>query len=264
MEESLARALFEAGVGHCGTVIQTHGGLLVAMLTTGLLGSLSHCTGMCGAFVISQVSARLETVSASRLTEHHRWSAALLIPYHLGRVTTYTGLGALTAAITAGVEAVPGFRWLGAALLGVAALGFLLSAVERWSGRRLLPSVPTLDGRLPDGWGRLVRRASRPLLETRSGSPAWRSFRLGLVLGFIPCGLVYGALAIAAASGDSWTGALAMAAFAFGTVPALIGVGLAGHLAGRAYPALVAHLLPPLMIINSGTLAWLAWRVIGV
>ncbi len=80
-------------------------------------------------------------------------------------------------------------------------------------------------------------RWARPLFARPVG---FRGYALGLMLGFLPCGLLYGALAAAAASGDPLTGAFAMIAFALGTVPALLAVGLAGHVAGQRWQGLVA------------------------
>jgi sulfite exporter TauE/SafE len=55
---------------------------------------------------------------------------------------------------------------------------------------------------------------------------------LGLLLGLLPCGLVYGALAVAAATGSALSGALAMLAFAAGTAPALMSIGVIGRAFG--------------------------------
>jgi sulfite exporter TauE/SafE len=64
-------------------------------------------------------------------------------------------------------------------------------------------------------------------------TPGWslaQSYAAGAVWGWLPCGLVYGALALAAASGDPLRGALGMAAFGLGTLPWLLA---AGALAAR-------------------------------
>ncbi|MBY0430344.1 MAG: sulfite exporter TauE/SafE family protein, partial [Rhodospirillales bacterium] len=45
---------------------------MASLFLTGLVGSLSHCAGMCGPFVLSQVAARLESRPASRMREWHR------------------------------------------------------------------------------------------------------------------------------------------------------------------------------------------------
>ena len=86
---------------------------------------------------------------------------------------------------------------------------------------------------------------------------------LGLVLGFLPCGLLYGALAAAAASASALGGLFAMAAFALGTIPALLAVGLAGHFAARRWQPAAAKVGAYLMIINSAVLAWFAWRLVA-
>jgi sulfite exporter TauE/SafE len=83
------------------------------------------------------------------------------------------------------------------------------------------------------------------------------------MLGFLPCGLLYGALAAAAASEDPLSGAFAMIAFALGTVPALVAVGLAGHVAGRRWQGLLAGITPVLMVFNAAALTYLAWRVVA-
>ena len=53
---------------------------------------------------------------------------------------------------------------------------------------------------------------------------------LGLLLSGLPCGLLYAALAAAAATGSALAGAIVMLAFCLGTIPALIGVALMGRL----------------------------------
>ena len=252
MDDLLARAVFEAGVAHCRVAVENNEGLLLALSAAGLLGSWSHCVGMCGSFVLTQVSARLEDLSATRMSERHRWVGALVIPYHLGRMTTYVSLGTIGATITAGAQSVPGFRWVAAGLLLLAALSFLLAA----SGRRP-PSRPNLA--IGGRWSASIRA----LLAYRSASPGWQSYRLGVALGFIPCGLLYGALAAAAATGNPLAGGLGMAAFGIGTVPGLVMVGLVGHLAGQTRTALLKKATPVLLVVNALGLMWLAWRMVA-
>ncbi len=66
-----------------------------------------------------------------------------------------------------------------------------------------------------------------PLTRTLRGYP------LGVALGFLPCGILYAALAAAAATASPWYGATAMFCFGLGTVPALFAVGLFGAVAGQ-------------------------------
>jgi sulfite exporter TauE/SafE len=254
-QESLLINMLATGLAHCQAVTVEHGGLLTSLFMAGLVGSATHCVGMCGPFVLAQTVARLESRPASDMREFHRLSGAALAPYHLGRTTTYAGLGAAAALLAGGVIDVTGLKWLSAALLILAALFFLGYAVQR-----IGVHVPWLRSGGESGWSRHLGRWARPLFERPVGV---RGYALGLMLGFLPCGLLYGALAAAAASGDPLSGAFAMIAFALGTVPALVAVGLAGHVAGRRWQGLLAGITPVLMVFNAAALTYLAWRVVA-
>lgn len=255
MEPSSALSLLEAGLSHCAIAIDRDAGLLAALFTAGLVGGATHCVGMCGPFVLAQVGARLERIPAARMSEFHRLAGAAVLPYHLGRATTYAGIGMAAAAVAGHTAAMPGLRWLSVALLAFAALFFLGYAV---AGLRAW--LPRLDGAAQRWWSERVTRLARPLFGNPTG---WRGYALGAALGFIPCGLVYGAIAVAAASGDPATGAFGMIAFAAGTAPGLVAVGLAGHLAGLAWRGAVARAAPLLMVVNAGILGWMAWRMVA-
>lgn len=217
-----------------------------SLFAAGLAGGATHCAGMCGPFVIAQVTSGLAArPSLSRL------SAGALVPYHLGRLVTYTGLGALAGLLSGAVVHGAGFRPVLAALLGLGAVVMLAQAVAQLAV--LLPAMPT-------GIADRVARAAAPLLADPRGG---RRFLLGLVLGFLPCGLLYGALAAAAAAGSALGGALAMAAFAAGTVPALVGVGLAGAFFGRRFLPAARAIAAPMLVVNATVLGVLALRAAG-
>lgn len=250
--------LLASGFAQCSLAFDQSGGLVAALFMAGLVGGPGHCAGMCGPFVLAQVASRLERVPIARLTEFHRLTGAALVPYHLGRTTTYMALGAVAALVAGGVRSLPGWHWLSAALLGLAALGFLGLAVHRLAGALPFSTrIPGLSG-LGAVWAEAVAARVRPLFDQPTG---WRGYGLGVALGFIPCGLLYGALAVAAASSDPVAGALGMGAFALGTVPTLMAVGLAGHLAGRLWRRTVAWLAPVIMAGNALVLGYMAWRL---
>ncbi len=244
------------GLAHCRVVAIEHGELLTSLFMAGLLGSAGHCIGMCGPFVLAQTVARLEATPVAAMGEWTRLSGAALVPYHLGRLTTYVGLGAAAAALAGGMIDVTGLRWLSAVLLAIAAVLFLGYALQR-----LGVVLPWLRSRGGEGVvSARLGRIARPLFARPLG---WRGYGLGVVLGFLPCGLLYGALAAAAASGGALSGAMGMATFALGTVPALIALGWAGHIAGRQWQGVVARITPLLFLINAAALSWLAWTMVA-
>lgn len=250
-DQALLLAMLDSGLQQCHVALQGEGGLLGSLALAGLVGGVSHCAGMCGPFVLSQVASRLEGTPASQMREWHRLTGAALLPYHLGRATTYAALGGLGAALAGSITSAGGLHWLSAALLLAAALFMAGLAVPAL--KRLL----TPGGGDTTGWNRALERLARPLFGRPTG---WRGFALGLLLGFIPCGLLYGALAAAAASGSVLTGVAGMLAFAAGTWPSLFTVGLLGHLAGNRWRAPILRYAPLLLMVNAGMLTWLAWR----
>lgn len=214
------------------------GGLLVGLFLAGAAGSTMHCVPMCGGFVLGQVADGMARMPATRLCEWRRITGGALLPYHLGRITTYASLGAL-AGLSAG--RLPWSGTISAALLLLAAILFLLHVA------RLLPGLE----RAPAAWTHFVTWAAR---HARGGYP------LGIALGFLPCGFLYAALATAAASGSPLIGAGAMLAFGIGTAPALVVVGIAGQAAGRRWQRGVAVAAPAVMLLNAALLIVLALR----
>jgi hypothetical protein len=235
----------------CSVLLDGSGGLLASLGLAGLVGGTSHCSGMCGPFVLSQVAARLDGIPAGRMREWHRLAGAAVLPYHLGRATTYGALGAVGAAVVGSLTEHRGLHWVSSGLLLCAALLMLAMA---WPAlKSLLSTTSATEG----WWSRHLAAAARPLFGRPTG---WRGYLLGLLLGFIPCGLLYGALAAATASGNALAGLAGMLTFAAGTVPSLLAVGLAGHLAGRRWRDQMLRYAPLLLVLNAGVLTWLAWR----
>jgi hypothetical protein len=242
--------------GLCGTIaaVPLGGGIALGLLIAGAAGSVAHCMPMCGGFVLGQVADRMAKVPAARLCEWHRMSSGVLLPYHLGRLTTYGGLGALAGLGGSAIGRVPWFGFVSGTLLTVAALLFLAQAL-----RRLLPRIgwllPPLD-RAPAWWHRFLNAITRTLDQARPGD----GYLLGVALGFLPCGFLYAALAATAASADPLYGALAMLAFGLGTMPALIAVGIAGQAAAHRWRRRVSLVSPAVMLVNSALLLLLAFR----
>jgi uncharacterized protein len=225
----------------CGSGLAS-GGLTLGLFVAGAAGSTVHCVPMCGGFVLGQVADGMARVPAARLCEWQRVGRGALLPYHMGRLTTYAGLGALGGMATG---RLPWFGLVSAALLLLGAVLFLAQVTRRF---------PWLD-RAPAGWTGAVAR-----LAKRAGG----GYPLGIALGFLPCGFLYAALATTAASGNPLLGGLGMLAFGLGTVPALVAVGIAGQAAGRRWQRGIATAAPAVMLLNAALLAVLALRGLAI
>lgn len=227
-------------------------GLLLGLLLAGLAGGPLHCAPMCGPFVLGQAADGMARIPAARLCAFSRVEAGLLAPYHAGRLATYAGLGALAG----GLGGLPGLGRLAPAMLLLGALLFLALAAQRFAPglARLLPAAH------PPAF--LVRVLGAVAGRIDRSRPAG-GLLLGLALGFLPCGLLYGALAVAAGSGGAVRGAAAMAAFGLGTVPTLAAIGIAGQAAGRVLRLRLAALAPALLLVNAALLGAAAWQALA-
>lgn len=195
----------------CGSVLAAAGiPLAVALFLAGLGGSLTHCATMCSVFVLGQT----EAVAGKGVM------AQLLVPYHAGRLATYAGLGATAGFGLQFISASPLFfviRHLLLALVAVILLGVFVERTLRRVGVQL-PLMPSFRPKCAVSAMARVRAVRSPLTR----------FGLGAALGFLPCPMIFAALLASAASADPLAGGLAMAAFAAGTMPVLMGVGVAG------------------------------------
>lgn len=183
---------------------------VLALFLIGLLGS-THCLGMCGGIV-----GALSMGTAPQLRLH--------LAYNLGRLSSYAVAGAIVGAVGEASVVIAGpfpLRLVLAVLtnLMLMALGLYLMGVTQ-----ALAPLERLGQRL---WQRV-----QPL--TRRFLPAYtvaQAFPLGLLWGWLPCGLVYSALTMALTSGSALHGAALMLAFGAGTLPLLLLAGmLAAHL----------------------------------
>lgn len=211
------------------------GGLATTLFFAGLAGSMIHCAGMCGPFVLGQVMSDAVHADAGRYGEWHRLAGAALVPYHLGRATTYTALGATAGGATSVFASTASFGAISALLLAIAA-GLLLAQAL---GLALGTSTKLGAG---------LTRLAGPLSAARGNGAR---YALGVVLGFLPCGLLYGAFAAAAGTASIADGGIAMAAFALGTVPALVAIAWGGVLARRRLREVARWIAAPLLTGNA-------------
>lgn len=182
--------------------------LLGAAFVTGLLGS-AHCFGMCGGL------SGLFTINAS--VESLRRNIPMAFTYNLGRVLSYAFLGAGVALVgQAFVDSIPR---LAAPVRLASGLLIVVVGLQVAFGWRFLAPVEKAGARI---WNRIAP-AAKGLLPVTSTPKA---LGLGLLWGWLPCGLVYGVLLLAATTANVLYGGLVMVAFGLGTMPAMIATGL--------------------------------------
>lgn len=218
----LIRMLFflDKAFAHCANLAGSGADLLSvagAVFLAGLVGGFTHCTFMCGPFVLAQMSRRLEAVPVAQMNESIRFKSAVLLPYHLGRMTTYALLGAAMGGIVGGLSIW--WKTASGVILFLAGLCLLASAAGLRIPQKWTPAwILKIQNR--------VLHFAAPITLSPFG---WRGYILGLTLGLLPCGMVWSGLLAAAGTSGALSGAFVMVCLAAGTVPGLFVAALAGR-----------------------------------
>ncbi|MDR1999925.1 MAG: sulfite exporter TauE/SafE family protein [Zoogloeaceae bacterium] len=206
----------------------------VAIFLVGLLGG-THCVGMCGGIV----GALAAQVSGERAG----WP--LHLAYNLGRILSYAAAGALVGAIGGlglafGPVAKVQLAFYILASLMLIALGFYLMGFTR--------SLAFVERAGQTLWRR-IQPLTRRFLPVRGAAQA---LPLGMLWGWLPCGLVYSVLANTLVSGSATRGALAMAVFGLGTLPNLLLAGMLLSRFRRFAQARAARIAAGLLVLGFG------------
>ena len=182
-------------------------GTLLAAFAVGVLGGV-HCLGMCGGIVGAISVSHAQSASPA-------WPR--LLAYNLGRMSSYVIAGAVAGLVGA---ALLGALPQGQRLLELLAAVFLILLGLYLGGWwPILARLERVGGRF---W-RQIEPLGRRFIPVRH---AGQAFVVGGLWGWLPCGLVYSVLVWTLASGSAANGALLMAAFALGTLPNLMLMGL--------------------------------------
>ena len=217
--------------------------ILIYLISLGLFGGLSHCGFMCGPFVLMQINNNLKNIQIENVTYLQKLRGLALLPYHLGRITTYSFLGLISSLIGQNIRNNLNFKWVSAAFLLVAALVilniFLQNLGKRWvhATRGMYPSFlyklwPTTNTKkvISQFFSNFLKyQKISNLLQFLFHNPRGiKGYLLGIILGFIPCGLLYSALIIAANFNNYFLAFLGMTIFGIATIPALFITGVGG------------------------------------
>jgi len=199
---------------------------ILAAFFVGLVGSL-HCIGMCGPIAIA-----LPVPKSSNLSF---FTGRIL--YNLGRVVTYSFLGAVLGLL-GGRIALAGTQQIVSIVLGVIIIIAVLLPQKYKNYFVQHQIVQKLAQPLKTNIGVLFKKGTFSALVL-----------IGILNGFLPCGLVYIALAGAIASGDGISGAAVMILFGLGTVPAMFAATVLGKFINVGIRTKIRKAVPVLAIL---------------
>lgn len=193
--------------------------------TLGLIGS-THCLGMCGPIALA-----IPMTTSQRLLMTFQ-----ALKYNLGRVLTYTLLGLVFGLLGKGVE-LAGFQKsfsIGIGILLLIAAFFSMN----WES--------ALTNKTPLGrFFHFIKKQIGNLLRNR---PKQSHLLIGIFNGFLPCGMVYLAIAGAVTTGSVLGGMLFMTLFGLGTLPLMLGLMLLGTVIKPSIKNILRKIAPIVML----------------
>ncbi len=174
-----------------------------------LLGSVGHCIGMCGGFVVAYSTAKIDPGR----TKSFQSLAHVL--YSIGRVVSYMFIGAIFGYLGSAINFSLGAKGVLFIVIGILMVIIAFSL----SGKiKFLTVIEHSIVQTP-----LFKKLFQSVIKSKS-LPSF--FYMGILNGLIPCGLVYFFATAAIASGSALMGAVVMAVFGLATVPALFILGM--------------------------------------
>lgn len=179
---------------------------LWAAISLGFLGSF-HCVGMCGPIAMALPLNNQSTTKRVLGT----------LAYNLGRIFTYGLFGLLFGLLGKGFI-LAGYQQVLSVALGIIILALLLFPQKYASGWGLTKIMSGLISKVKSSLGHFIREKGYSAL-----------FTVGVLNGFLPCGLVYLGVAGAIATGSAAKGSAFMMMFGAGTLPAMALVNLASN-----------------------------------
>ncbi|MCW8944314.1 MAG: sulfite exporter TauE/SafE family protein [Sedimenticola sp.] len=205
----------------------------------GLLGGV-HCIGMCGGIVGALTFG---------LPENKRQSFGSLLPfqlsYNLGRLISYVIAGAIMGGLGMLLAELMPIQIAQRSLLVLAGIFMVLLGLYLSGWWMVLNRVERAGGLL---W-RKIEPYGRKLMPVQT---PWQALGIGMVWGWVPCGLVYTMLINAVSSGGAMEGAGLMFAFALGTLPNLLAMGLLAGAAARLARSNLARKIAGITVILFG------------
>lgn len=177
------------------------GAILLAGLILGITSNL-HCVGMCGPIAM-----------AIPVNRTNNWTIlAGILQYNFGRIITYMFLGLIVGIIGISVNTMGILQWISI----VSGIFLIIYAWRKWFAVHITAKLPQVG---------IQKAISKNIGRVIKSDMPFKPLFLGLLNGFLPCGMVYIGLMNAILGGHPYTSALAMMAFGIGTLPSMIAIG---------------------------------------
>ncbi len=195
-------------------------------LALGFVGSI-HCAGMCGPIAIALP------------LNNQTWLSRILggLLYNFGRTITYGLLGAIVGLAGLGL-ALGGLQQWVSIILGTLMILAVLVPLLGSAGKKITGITDKITVHLKKPFIKLFRMRSYSSL-----------FLIGLLNGFLPCGLVYIALAGALVMSHFYQGSLYMIFFGLGTIPMLLAISVAGNILSQKVRQKLSKIIPVFIIL---------------
>ena len=205
--------------------------IALAAFTAGLIGGV-HCAAMCGG-----ISCLLGRHGPDNAAPRRNF----ILAYNAGRVLSYAMAGVLAGAAGQAGMLMRGSMPLQQVFMFAAALSLCLLALYLAGVTPLVRSMEAAGAVL---W-RHVQPLAKRVLPVDSVTKA---LGLGMVWGWLPCGMVYAVLLLALSSGDGVQGGIVMLAFGLGTLPNMLLLGglmrrVQGTIKGRSVRLVAASII---------------------
>ena len=198
--------------------------IYLSLLSLGFFGGFTHCMSMCGPFIITQVTNRVSKINIEQYSNFEKLKNMALLPYHFGRITTYCFLGIISGFLGSNIDQFRFFKYFAAILLIIAILIFLNMFFEKKFfsnfNFKLLDKVPNI------AFISNLKNLLKFLFKNPTGI---KGYILGIMLGFIPCGMLYSAIAMTIIIANPIFSGFGMLIFGLATIPSLFVTGVGGY-----------------------------------
>lgn len=234
------------------TYIDITHNLAYRIILLGMVSSFTHCLAMCGPLAAAQTTARL--IAAPNLQHAVKIKASLLLPYYCGKCIAYNILllcAYLAKIITYGIFA----KHIIVYFIGALLILFGITLIDlAWTKSGLIFSHPSLQ--------KFYQKIHIYLARKNYSTYGWQGLVKGVLLGFIPCGLVYSMLSLALLADNLFYSHMLISLFAITTIPGLF---IASYLGSYViWQKLLKPIYNLLLFINGLALIMYGLQTIGM